>query len=298
MLGYIYSAIVLFTGTAKGYCGKKISEFTNKISDAMRISTLRMAISAIFGFLFLLLQGKITDMGLSAAGMLCILWSAIVNSAFVVLWLCCVHSDAYMMVEVALTLGAPIAVCGSACISVLNETLRMNSVIGMSALVIAAVLMQGYNRQIHREKLSIKELVMLIALPISSGLSDLSQKYYIVSVESADAAVFSFYTFLLSTLILGICCLLQKQKCKIPSEATKKILFYTAAMAICLFANMYFKTMAAAIMSSAVLYPLLQCCSMLLSLAMSAFVLKEKPTLQAYAGVLIAVIGIVIINLK
>ncbi len=298
MLGYIYSAIALFTGTAKGYCGKKISEFTTKISDAIHISALRMAVSAIFGFLFLLLQGKFSYMGLSVSGALCVLWSAIANSAFVVLWLCCVHSDAYMLVEVALTLGVPIAVCGSACIPALNETLRMNSVIGMLALVIAAVLMQGYNRQMHRERLSAKELLLLIALPISSGLADLSQKYYIVSVESADAAVFSFYTFLLSALILGICCLLQKQKCKIPSGATKKILLYTAAMAICLFANMYFKTMAAAIMSSAVLYPLLQCCSMLLSLAMSALLLKEKPTLQAYAGVLIAVIGIVIINLK
>ncbi len=37
MLGYIYSAIALFTGTAKGYCGKKISEFTNKISDAIHM---------------------------------------------------------------------------------------------------------------------------------------------------------------------------------------------------------------------------------------------------------------------
>lgn len=85
MLGYVFSAIALFTGTAKGYCGKKISEFTNKISDATHISALRMAVSAIFGFLFLLLQGKLAHMGLDAAGALCVLWSAIANSAFVVL---------------------------------------------------------------------------------------------------------------------------------------------------------------------------------------------------------------------
>lgn len=156
MLGYIYSAITLFAGTAKGYCGKRISEFTTKISDAIHISALRMAVSAIFGFLFLLLQGKFSYMGLSVSSALCVLWSAIANSAFVVLWLCCVHSDAYMLVEVALTLGVPIAVCGSVCIPALNETLRMNSVIGMLALVIAAVLMQGYNRQMHRERLSVK----------------------------------------------------------------------------------------------------------------------------------------------
>lgn len=239
MLGYIYSAITLFAGTAKGYCGKRISEFTTKISDAIHISALRMAVSAIFGFLFLLLQGKFSYMGLSVSSALCVLWSAIANSAFVVLWLCCVHSDAYMLVEVALTLGVPIAVCGSVCIPALNETLRMNSVIGMLALVIAAVLMQGYNRQMHRERLSVKKLLLLIALPISSGLADLSQKYYIVSVESADAAVFSFYTFLLSALILGICCLLQKQKCKIPNGATKKfcstqLLWQSAFLQICI----------------------------------------------------------------
>lgn len=42
MLGYSYSAIALFTGTAKGYCGKKISEFTSKISDAIH-NTVRQA---------------------------------------------------------------------------------------------------------------------------------------------------------------------------------------------------------------------------------------------------------------
>lgn len=80
-------------------------------------------------------------------------------------------------------------------------------------------------------------------------------------------------------------------------RSNEKLLFYTAAMAICLFANMYFKTMAATIMSSAALYPFLQCSSMLLSLAMSALLLKEKPTRQAHAGVVIAVAGILIINL-
>ena len=89
----------------------------------MHISALRMAVSTIFGFLLLLLQGKLAHMGLDAAGALCVLWSAIANSAFVVLWLCCVHCDAYMLVEVALTLGVPIAVCGSACIPAHNETL-------------------------------------------------------------------------------------------------------------------------------------------------------------------------------
>ena len=71
MLGYIYSAITLFAGTAKGYCGKRISEFTTKISDAIHISALRMAVSAIFGFLFLLLQGKFSYMGLSVSSAFC-----------------------------------------------------------------------------------------------------------------------------------------------------------------------------------------------------------------------------------
>lgn len=237
-------------------------------------------------------------MELSVSGILCVLWSAIANSAFVVLWLRCVHGDAYMLVEVALTLGVPIAVCGSAFIPALDETIKTNTIIGMLALFAAAALMQGYNQHMRRDRLSLKELTMLLALPVSSGLADLSQKYYIVSVESADAAVFSFYTFLLSSLILGICGLLQKRKCQVPRNAMKKIMLYTSMMAVCLFANMYFKTLAASMLSSAVLYPFMQCCSMLLSMAMSALVLKEKPTLRTYIGVLIAASGIIIINLK
>lgn len=200
MLGYIYSAITLFAGTAKGYCGKRISEFTTKISDAIHISALRMAVSAIFGFLFLLLQGKFSYMGLSVSSALCVLWSAIANSAFVVLWLCCVHSDAYMLVEVALTLGVPIAVCGSVCIPALNETLRMNSVIGMLALVIAAVLMQGYNRQMHRERLSVKKTVAANSAPDKQRISRfISEILYCFSRIGGRGGILILYISAFST---------------------------------------------------------------------------------------------------
>lgn len=299
MSGYFFLTISLLTGTAKGYCGKKISRYTEKLTDAISISSVRMGICALFGFILILFQHKLSICtALTTTDILCILWSAIANSAFVVLWLCCVHSDAYMLVEISLTLSVPIAVCGSMLIPALHETLRFRSIIGIIILVFASILMQGYNQKVKKKKLTPKEFAMLLALPFSSGLADLSQKYYIKTVMSADAAVFSFYSFLLSAAILVFSRLVQRQRSSISLSNIKNVLPYTVLMALFLYANIYFKTLAAAELSSAVLYPLIQCFSMILSFLMSVILFHEKATLHSFLGMLFAICGILVINLN
>ena len=139
---------------------------------------------------------------------------------------------------------------------------------------------------------------MLLALPFSSGLADLSQKYYIKTVMSADAAVFSFYSFLLSAAILVFSRLVQRQRSSISLSNIKNVLPYTVLMALFLYANIYFKTLAAAELSSAVLYPLIQCFSMILSFLMSVILFHEKATLHSFLGMLFAICGILVINLN
>ncbi len=68
-------------------------------------------------------------------------------------------------------------------------------------------------------------------------------------------------------------------------------------MALCLFANSFFKTLAAQHLSSVLLYPLLQGSALILSTIMSAVFFKEKLTAKCIVGIVIAFIGLIIINM-
>ena len=77
----------------------------------------------------------------------------------------------------------------------------------------------------------------------------------------------------------------------------KKIFGFILVMAICLFANSYFKTLAAGYLSAVLLYPLNQGCALILSAIMSTVLFKEKLTVKAVVGILTALVGLLIINL-
>ena len=68
-------------------------------------------------------------------------------------------------------------------------------------------------------------------------------------------------------------------------------------MALCLFANSYFKTLAARHLNAVLLYPLNQGCALILSAIMSTVLFKEKLTLKAAIGMISAFAGLLIINI-
>jgi len=69
-------------------------------------------------------------------------------------------------------------------------------------------------------------------------------------------------------------------------------------MAVALTANSYFKTLAAGYLDSARLYPLSQGASLGLATAMAAIFFKEKLTLRAFGGILLAFIALLLMNLS
>ena len=48
-MGYIFLAIAIFSGTVKGYCGKRTSGFVEGYKDAMLANLIRMIICIIIG---------------------------------------------------------------------------------------------------------------------------------------------------------------------------------------------------------------------------------------------------------
>lgn len=297
-MGYLFLSLALLAGSTKGYCGKKTSGFVREYKDAMFTNFVRMVLCILISFLLLALSGRLSLLAVDLNVVLITLLSGVTTSVFVVAWLLAVRRGAYMMLDVFLMLGVIVPLLLSEFL--FDEKIRLNQWAGLLVLLVAVVIMCSYNNQI-KEKMSLKSLGLLVLCGISNGLTDFSQKLYVKTVADSSAAVFNFYTYIFSALVLLVFYLGAKVTDKTGSSSETDVLRrvggYVAVMSVCLFLNSYFKTMAAGILPSAILYPLSQGASLILSSFMSMLFFKEKLTAKCITGIALSFAGLLIINL-
>ena len=297
-MGYLFLSLALLAGSTKGYCGKKTSGFVREYKDAMFTNFVRMVLCILISFLLLALSGRLSLLAVDLNVVLITLLSGVTTSVFVVAWLLAVRRGAYMMLDVFLMLGVIVPLLLSEFL--FDEKIRLNQWAGLLVLLVAVVIMCSYNNQI-KEKMSLKSLGLLVLCGIANGLTDFSQKLYVKTVADSSAAVFNFYTYIFSALVLLVFYLGAKVTDKTGSSSETDVLRrvggYVAVMSVCLFLNSYFKTMAAGILPSTILYPLSQGASLILSSFMSMLFFKEKLTAKCITGIALSFAGLLIINL-
>lgn len=299
-MGYLFIFIALLCGVTKGYCGKKTSGTLVNTSDAMLVNTVRMLACIFIGFAILAFGGDIPSLYPSGKLILIALLSGVGTAAFTVTWLLSVKQGAYMMVDVFLLIGVLLQLL--LCRFIYGEKIVFVQWIGIAVLVVAGYIMCTYNAKI-KGKMTLKALVLLVLCAISNGMTDFSQKMFTKELPMANAAAFNLYTYLFAGITLAICffCFRGVEKKKVELQSPKKIIFpiigYIAVMAVCLFLNSYFKTLAANHLDATQIYPLSQGGSVILSMAMSAIFFKEKITARCIVGVVLSFIALLMINL-
>lgn len=296
-MGYLFLCLALAAGTVKGYCGKRTSGFVREYKDAVFTNFLRMMLCVLISFIMLSVQGKLSLLRTDINVILISALSGVTTSVFVVAWLMAVRRGAYMMLDVFLMLGVTVPIVLSKFF--FGEEIRLNQWIGLVVLFAAAFIMCSYNNQI-KEKIGLGSAVLLIICGISNGLTDFSQKLFVKTAEGSSAAVFNFYTYIFSAAVLLIIYIAAKARDKSGSsgaDVLRAVGIYVAIMSLCLFLNSYFKTLAAGLLPSAVLYPLTQGASLILSSFMSAVLFKEKLTTKCITGIALSFAGLLIINL-
>ncbi|MEE1006001.1 MAG: EamA family transporter [Acutalibacteraceae bacterium] len=292
-MGYLFVLISVLSGTTKGYCGKKTSEFMKNPVDGVFISMIRMIICTLIGGIVVLI-GSNTSFGLNMSMFLTALMSAAATSCFVVSWLMCVKNGSYMMLDIFLMLGVIIPISASAIM--FGEKIRINQVCGIMILAVAVYLLCGYNVRL-KGKMTFKSVLLLVFCGAMNGFADLSQKMFVKLNENASAAVFNFYSYLFSFIILAVVFAVVNKKQSSKRKDMGKITGYILIMGICLFFNSYFKTLAAHYIDAARLYPLCQGLSLIFSSLMATFLLKEKLDFKGAVGIVIAFGALLIINL-
>lgn len=293
-MGYLFLLLALATGAIKGYCGKRTSGYVNEYKDAILANSIRMVLCIAIGLGMIIFGSGIKALAVNRTTLLITLLSGAANSAFVVLWLISVKKGAYMMLDVFCMLGILIPMAG--CAVLFGEPIEINHIIGVVILIAAVCIMCSYNNSI-KSKITFTSLILLLLCGISNGVSDFSQKLFIKMSENVPIAVFNFYTYLFSAIIL-ICCYFSfsahSDNKALPN--VRPIFMYILIMSVCLFLYSYFKTIAAQYLSSAQLYPLAQSGALIISSIMSAIFFHEKLTVKCMVGIGMSFVALIIIN--
>lgn len=295
-MGYLFLSIALLCGGAKGYCGKKISSYTSEYRSAMLANFIRMLLCILIGFVFVMFDGGFESLRLDKTLLPIYLLSGVATSLFVVCWLLSVRRGAYMLVDVFLTIGILIPISLSAIFY--NETIKWNQALGLIMLFISVIITCSYNNQI-KAKLNPRTALLLLLTALAGGFSDFSQKLFVNNSGGATPSAFNLYTYIFSAATLLIFFLLTA-KGGGTYESLKSLRSswaFIAVMAICLFGNSYFKTLATGRLDAITLYPINQGIALALSCFISSFFFGEKIKPRLILGICTTFIGLLIINL-
>lgn len=295
-MSYLYLLIAIFSGAAKGYCGKRTSGRIAGWHNAILANFVRMLLCVAIGFCTVAAGGLWNRLRPDAKALGIYFLSGASTALFLVTWLIAVRTSAYVLMNVFLMLGTVVPMTlGCLCYS---EVIQWNHWLGLGVLLAATLILCSYNNGI-KQKMTFKGFAVMLLSGIANGITNFSQKMFRMELPGGEVPVFNFYTYVFAALILGTVMLpVRKNKEEQSGGSVLGSIFgYLLAMAIFLFLNSYFMTTAAAGISSSVLYPLERGAGIILSAVVSAVCFKEKLTPKAIVGLILAFIGLLVINL-
>jgi drug/metabolite transporter (DMT)-like permease len=295
-MGYLFLSLTLICGATKGFCGKKISGYTENLKGAVLLNLIRMLLCIVFSFAVILFCSDIGYLSFNINILPISALSGIGTAFFVVNWLFAVRKSAYMLVDVFLMLGTLVPIIAGYLI--FSESVSIRQTIGFMLLLIAVLTMCSYNNKV-KEKLSVGSVFLLISCGLTSGIASASQKIFVNAFPETPISIFNLYTYVFASIVLFLFFVFisDKEQLKFSSDGSKRPYVYICIMAVALSLHSHFSTKSASLLDSMRLYPLSQGASLIISTLMASAFFREKLTLKAVIGIAISFAALLIINL-
>lgn len=296
-MGYLFLTLAVCAGGIKAFCGKKISGKTPSLKNAILTNFVRMLFCIVFGFLFVLIVDDVSALKMDKKAILLAFGGSFATCVFLVSWLLAMRKNAYMTVEAFVLASMLIPVVMEWIIY--GRGVENSQWIGLAILLFAVVLMSIYNNQ-TKGKLTILGLALLFIVCCGNGFNSFTQNVFKKEFKGLSAAAFNFYVYVFAALLLGVTYLCLKEKKQ--GEGEKEPLFdkgkllYIAIMAIFLFCNSYFITLANGYLPAVKLNPLLNVSALLVGLFISVVFFKEKLKTVSVIGISLMIVGVIVIN--
>ena len=315
-MAYLFVAVALVFLTVKGYCGKKTGNCMRDTGDAFLFNLTRMLLCIVIGLVPLALDNAWGSLALDGGMAAICLLAGVSNAAFLVGWILAIQKNAMVTVDVTLTIGSIIPAV--LCAILFHETIYWQKMLGFALIIVASFILSGYNKSMKGNP-GVSGIVFLTVAAVGEGMVSFSQQLYKQYYSGAEnsigdtvypMSVYHFYTYLFAGGLLLAFFLAYEAigYAKAPADrkprpmdryaSLKKPILYIVVMAVCLFAGNYCQTVATSTygMPSQILYPLIKgVCLITVNITAMLF-FGEKITKRSVLGSLVALGGIVVMN--
>lgn len=306
LLGLLFITISIFAGVVKGYCGKNVGSQAENLTDSAKLNSLRMVLCTLISLIVLTAQSGFNSIiNVPVFTLVVSALASIATCIFIISWLMAVRGSAYMLVSVFTNLGVIVPITLSAIC--FGESITLNKIIGILVLLVAIWLMLGYNKTLNG-RFTVKDFIMLFVCGVANGLCDfiiggagkLTKAlggFFGTTDTAIDFGVFNFYMYVFSFIILlSYTFISSATHHKATVKIDRKILIYMTLMAIFLFVNTYFKTLAGELLTSSQLFSVNTGGSLVLASLMASIMFKEKPNLKSVIGIILTFVSLFILQ--
>ncbi len=252
-MGYVFLIIAVLTSTLKAYSSKRISADVITVSDNIHVTQVRMLLCVAIGVLGVITAADGTAFSLDITELLICALSGLSLISFVMSWLFAVKTGAFLLVN-AFT-SASFIVPGIVGVFLLKERFTVYKIMAVVCICAALFFLVRYNTRI-KGRIGRRQVIFLVLAMLSQGINQAMQKLYVYYAPERDGVVYNFYSFVSGTFFLAVFSLIWRRKGEMRSKMSRRVYVYIAVMAIALFLNTYFMTLAATSIEAIILYPL------------------------------------------
>ena len=295
-MGYLYLALALAGGVAKGLLGKRLSGKMASFRDCLFINAMRLLLCMLISFLAAALGGGLSALAVSGKTLGICGISGLGMGVFCVCWMYAYRTEAYILLNIFTMLGTVIT-CGLDYLFY-KTPITPGQGMGITMILCAVVTVSRYNREI-KGKMSGKAALILVLGCVGSAVADFTQRVYMLEIGKS-ASVYNFYAYALGSGILlaalGVALLLRKKGIT-PVLLSRRYMLLYSAISACLFLNTVAKTLAAGTLSAAQIYPILQGANLIASILLGHLLFRERITGKSVAGMVCAFAGLMLIRM-
>lgn len=291
-MGYLFLLIAAIFNMTKSYGSKKISRRVSGFAETVDISLCRNFFCAVIGAVIIALNDpKAFSMPLKG-WLICLVAGVAVGTSYVV-WVLALKAGVYVFANATNTASFMIAVFFG--IFFFGEKLTLFKALAIILILVALVFMSKYQTE-QRGKITAAHVLLLVFVFISQGFASATQKWFTRELPDLSVHSYTFYSLLISVVILAVFTLFIPNKPQIRERATgvKSFLPWIALMAVCFYATTYFQTGASARLDAVVMYPVYNGSLLVAGNIMAWLCFSEKPSRNSIIGATLVFAAVVL----
>jgi drug/metabolite transporter (DMT)-like permease len=291
-MAYIFLLTAILLNLVKSFCSKRISGRVSGLSDTVDVTLVRNILCALLGVMIIFMGGT-EGFFMPPIGWIICTVSGIAIGANYVVWVLSLRSGVYLLTSTANSANFIVAVFCA--VVFFKESLPLPKILAIVFILLAIFFMGKYQTE-SQGKPKPLHILLLFLVFLTAGVSSVTQKWFTRTLPEISAHTFTFYSLLVSVVLLTIfsTVLPHKPTFKARTKSLSASIIWIVIMAIAFYGVTYFQTGASALLDAVVMYPMYNGLTLAGGCLMAWFCFKEKPSRNSVIGIILVFIAIML----